>query len=115
MKNTDAAALTAKVLAACERYGFYKAGEKTLVGFSGGADSVCLLHVLCRMLGTERIRAVHVNHMLRGTDADADEAFCSALSMISLTSPCAENAMSRISSEAVISERRRLLSLTICA
>ena len=46
MKNTDAAALTAKVLAACERYGFYKAEEKTLVGFSGGADSVCLLHVL---------------------------------------------------------------------
>lgn len=76
MKNTDAAALTAKVLAACERYGFYKAEEKTLVGFSGGADSVCLLHVLCRMLGTERIRAVHVNHMLRGADADADEAFC---------------------------------------
>lgn len=76
MKNTNRDPLTAKVRAACGRYGFYKAGEKTLVGFSGGADSVCLLHILCRLLGAERIAAIHINHMLRGADADADEAFC---------------------------------------
>lgn len=55
---------------------FYKDGEKTLVGFSGGADSVSLLHALVCFLGAERVCAVHINHMLRGADADADEAFC---------------------------------------
>ncbi|MBQ8497644.1 MAG: tRNA lysidine(34) synthetase TilS [Clostridia bacterium] len=55
---------------------FYSDGEKTLVGFSGGADSVTLLHILLTFLGKERVCAVHINHMLRGKDADADEEFC---------------------------------------
>ena len=52
-----------------------------LVGLSGGADSVCLLHFL-QYLAHEKhfaLAAVHVNHGLRGADADADEAFCQAL------------------------------------
>ena len=55
---------------------FYPDEEKTLVGFSGGADSVTLLHVLITFLGKDRVCAVHINHMLRGKDADADEDFC---------------------------------------
>lgn len=48
-----------------------------LVGFSGGADSVFLLHFLKRYLGDfgTPITAVHINHMLRGDEAMRDEAF----------------------------------------
>ncbi len=49
---------------------------KTVVGFSGGADSTVLFTVLIKLLGADRLTAVHINHMLRGDDADADESFC---------------------------------------
>lgn len=51
-------------------------GEKILVGLSGGADSVCLFHILLalrRELDVS-VEAVHVNHCLRDT-AGRDEAF----------------------------------------
>ena len=51
-----------------------------LIGFSGGADSVALAWALkdgCRE-GRYRLEAVHVNHGLRGSDADGDEAFVKA-------------------------------------
>ena len=54
-------------------------GGTVCVGLSGGADSVCLLLVLLELYGgpenTVRIRAVHVNHQLRGENADGDEQF----------------------------------------
>lgn len=46
---------------------------KLLVGLSGGADSVALLHMLHQ--GGAQISAVHVNHGLRGEASDGDEAF----------------------------------------
>lgn len=49
-----------------------------LVGFSGGADSMALLHMLSRYAketGAE-ITAAHVHHGIRGAEADRDEAFC---------------------------------------
>ena len=49
-----------------------------IVGYSGGADSSCLLHLLngwCRENGVA-IAAAHVNHMIRGNEADRDEDFC---------------------------------------
>ncbi len=52
-----------------------------LVGLSGGADSVCLLHFL-QYLAKEKhfaLAAVHVNHGLRGKAANADEKFCKTL------------------------------------
>ena len=75
MKNREAA-LTRKIRDFCKSHDFYTDGERTLVGFSGGADSVCLVHALHTLLGADRLIAVHVNHMLRGAEADADEAFC---------------------------------------
>ena len=65
-------------------------GEKlvngVLVGFSGGPDSVMLLCVLKKYAEENslgKICAVHVNHMIRGEEADRDEefsqAFCKAL------------------------------------
>ena len=52
-------------------------GDAVLVALSGGADSVCLLDALCRMrkeLGIT-VSAAHLNHMIRGREADRDEAY----------------------------------------
>lgn len=58
--------------------------DRLVIGLSGGADSVCLLLALCELaerLGTDvgNFFAVHVNHMIRGEDADRDEDFCRML------------------------------------
>lgn len=49
-----------------------------LVGFSGGADSCAMLDVLHKMCKTKDIKlyALHVNHMIRGNEANRDELFC---------------------------------------
>src|SRR5437899_7987951 len=52
------------------------AGDVTVL-VSGGADSTCAWHVL-RELGY-RVSALHVNHGLRGTEADEDARFCREL------------------------------------
>ncbi len=50
---------------------------RVLVALSGGADSSVLLDVLMRVSSALSldICAAHLNHMLRGKDADKDEAF----------------------------------------
>jgi len=56
-------------------------GDKVVIGVSGGADSVCLLLILDRLrkkIGFD-ILAVHVNHGIRGKDAEADEKFVKEL------------------------------------
>ena len=58
-----------------------ESGEKVLAAVSGGADSVCMLHVLNRLkkdLNFE-IFCAHLNHGIRGEAADADEAFVEKL------------------------------------
>lgn len=49
-----------------------------IVGYSGGADSSCLLHLMQRWCTDKGVilAAAHVNHGIRGTDADRDEEFC---------------------------------------
>lgn len=64
------------VLDAARRSGLIRPGEPLLVMLSGGADSICLLHV-SRALGAE-VTALHVNYGLR-EDAAADEEHCRAL------------------------------------
>ena len=57
-------------------YGMLSQGDTVVVGVSGGADSMALLHFLhtyVQKLGILVI-AAHVNHMLRGDDANQDEA-----------------------------------------
>ena len=52
---------------------------RILLAVSGGADSIALLHVMRRLTQRRAIAAellcAHLNHGLRGADADADEAF----------------------------------------
>ncbi len=53
--------------------------KKVTVALSGGCDSVALLASLRSVLGAENISAVHVNHGIRGDEADRDEEFCICL------------------------------------
>lgn len=56
--------------------------DSLLVGLSGGADSVALLHSLCACQNEGQLRglyAAHLHHGIRGASADADAAFCEAL------------------------------------
>ena len=72
MKSTER-----KVEEFIREHGMIGMGDVVIAGVSGGADSVCLLFVLCALkekMGFQ-LQACHVNHGLRGADADADEAY----------------------------------------
>ncbi len=66
-----------KVRAYIEKYNLIHSGAHIVIGVSGGADSICLLYVL-EELSKEYgciLEAVHINHMIRGEEADADERY----------------------------------------
>ncbi len=56
-------------------------GELVVAGVSGGADSVCLLLLLCELAEEMdvSVKAVHVEHGIRGEESLADAAFVEAL------------------------------------
>lgn len=56
-------------------------GDGIVVALSGGPDSVCLLHLLNSIKNIFEIKlvAAHINHMIRGEDADNDEAYCKSI------------------------------------
>lgn len=58
--------------------GLLPAGELVVVMLSGGRDSVCLLDLSVRLLGSEAVTALHVNYGLRD-DSGEDERHCVAL------------------------------------
>ena len=66
-----------KVAMTIEDRNLINAGDHIVVGVSGGPDSVCLLHILHELSDTLdfRLTAVHVNHCLRGEEADRDQAY----------------------------------------
>lgn len=53
------------------------AGDRICIGVSGGADSVCLLHILSELYENQGIElfVVHVHHGIRKEEADEDERF----------------------------------------
>ncbi len=69
--------LVRKVMNYSVQGGLFERGDAVVAGVSGGADSVCLLRVLCEIREEMSldITVVHVNHGLRGEAADEDEHF----------------------------------------
>ncbi len=67
-----------RVIDFCTEKHLLDIGDSVLVGFSGGADSVCLLFMLweLRERFDLKIYALHVNHGIRGEEARRDAEFC---------------------------------------
>ena len=74
-------AIVEKVLKDIKDKNLIERGDTVVVGLSGGPDSVCLLHVLksIEKIMNIKIKAVHVNHMLRGQDSFDDEEYVKIL------------------------------------
>jgi tRNA(Ile)-lysidine synthase len=89
-----------RVAATIERYRMFAPGQRVGVAVSGGADSVCLLHVL-RELAPRwalRLSILHVDHCLRGEDSAADARFVRELGAgLGLEVLCHEADVRRIS------------------
>jgi tRNA(Ile)-lysidine synthetase-like protein len=69
--------LQREVVAFIHRERLLSPGDRVVVGVSGGPDSLALLHLVhaCReQLGIE-VHAAHLNHLIRGTEADQDAQF----------------------------------------
>jgi tRNA(Ile)-lysidine synthase len=60
-----------------QRYAMFRPAMTVGVAVSGGADSVCLLHVLREM--DLRLHVLHLNHNLRGAESQADADFVGQL------------------------------------
>ncbi|MDP2806681.1 MAG: ATP-binding protein, partial [bacterium] len=56
-------------------------GDQVLAAFSGGPDSLCLLHVLNELSGELQFKltACHINHHLRGKASQRDAAWAKQL------------------------------------
>lgn len=69
-----------KVRNTIERYSMLQGVKSVAVGVSGGADSMCLLHILNTLKDEYGyiLKAVHINHNLRGEEALRDENFVRA-------------------------------------
>ena len=66
-----------KIIETIKENAMFNKGDKIIVGVSGGPDSMCLLHILNTLRNTYFIDivAAHLNHGLRGKDADEDEEY----------------------------------------
>lgn len=69
--------MVAKVLETIKTYNMIQKGDTIIVGLSGGPDSLALMNVLYDLKDQLKVSlvAVHINHLLRGDDADEDEKF----------------------------------------
>lgn len=66
-----------KVKEIIKKYNLINTGDKIVLGVSGGPDSIAMLDIL-RQLKSEmefEIYVVHINHSIRGEDADEDEEY----------------------------------------
>jgi tRNA(Ile)-lysidine synthase len=74
--------LPERVRRTIQRYALVARGERVLIALSGGADSVALLHLARELEAAGDLvvaGAAHLNHRLRGVEADEDERFCARL------------------------------------
>jgi len=71
--------LLAKMKKFIEENGLLAEGERVILGVSGGPDSVVLLHLL-QGLGLDlRLHMAHLNHLIRGAEAEEDARFVEVL------------------------------------
>src|SRR5512146_2648551 len=70
--------LVQRVAATIRRYRMISPGDRVGVAVSGGADSVCLLHVL-RELAPGPLTVLHLDHQLRGEESRRDAGFVAEL------------------------------------
>ena len=78
-QNNITSRVRSSFLSAIEKYGMdtlMSSHGAVVAGFSGGADSICMLYLLNEYCTEHEIKliAAHVNHMIRGEDADSDES-----------------------------------------
>jgi len=73
--------LKAKVLYSIIHERLFTINTRIVVAVSGGADSVCLLHLLAELRAGYDLEliAVHLNHGFRGEEADADARYVESL------------------------------------
>jgi tRNA(Ile)-lysidine synthase len=77
MKGENRLSLEERVLGFIRQHKLLSEGEKLVVAVSGGADSVCLLHILAQQ--QRELHIAHLNHQLRGAESDADAEYVSQL------------------------------------
>ena len=80
--NTNTLLVNEKAKKAIEKYAMLKKGDRVIVGLSGGADSVCLLHFLNSIKNEYNLTIVsaHINHGIRGEEAKRDAIFSKSFS-----------------------------------
>ncbi len=76
--NTKTLTVKNKVVSALKDYSMAEGASHIIVGFSGGADSLCLLHILNSIKDDYgfSLYAAHVNHGIRGDEANRDADYC---------------------------------------
>ena len=75
--SINSSSVLEKVKKAITEYKMLENVSTVVVGLSGGADSVCLLHVLNTLKNDYELNllAAHVNHGIRGEEAENDATF----------------------------------------
>lgn len=69
-----------KVLKFIAEHGLLAPGDKVVVAFSGGADSMALLDILASLTAFPlQLVIAHLNHCLRGDESDGDELFARSI------------------------------------
>ncbi len=81
MKAESQPLLEQRVLDFTQRHLLVSGSKKLVVAVSGGADSVCLLHILVKLQKKLKVKLhlAHLNHQLRGVESEADASYVAEL------------------------------------
>ena len=92
-----------------------KPGSVTVSAVSGGPDSVALLHALTALRSRFdfRLVAAHLNHRLRGAEADRDAATASRRALVEAIARRDHGGARALAEAQVVDDVRRLIALRI--
>ncbi|MCX7920085.1 MAG: tRNA lysidine(34) synthetase TilS [bacterium] len=81
--------LLSNVAKTIAKYQLFQSGDKVVIGVSGGPDSIALLYCLNELREEYQLKLIiaHLNHQIRGKEADADARFVQSLAK-KLQFPC---------------------------